>query len=125
MIIIGLECPCCGGRVLDSGNGSCHRCHKEYPPEIRGLQKVHHAQKMRNVESLCAGGMTIDEAVDHLPIVQGQSEDKIVVAIPGQEKPQKIDIKKKMDCDGCKAVAGVFRSAFLRIKKIVGMENSR
>lgn len=118
MIIIGLECPCCASRVLDNGNGSCPNCNKEYPAEIRRLQDSHHAQKMQNVGHLKAGDMTMIEALDNLPRVHGQSEDKIVVTVPGQEKPQKIDIKKKMSCDGCEAVAKVFRTSVQRIKRI-------
>lgn len=118
MIIIGLECPCCAARVLDNGNGSCPSCHKEYPAEIRRLQESHHAQKMLNVGNLNAGGMTMEEALDNLPRVRGQSADKIVVTVPGQEKSQKITFKKKMSCDACKAVTEVFQTAVLRIKDL-------
>lgn len=117
MIIIGLECPCCGGHVIDNGD-HCLHCQKTYPPEIRAFQKDHHDQKMQNVEQMKTGTMTMPEALNNLPRVCGQSEDKMVVIVPGQAKAQKIDFKKKMDCDACTKAAEFFQAAVVRLKRI-------
>lgn len=66
MIIAGLFCPACGGKVIDNG-AKCPYCCKQHSSEIAGIQAQHHNEKMRNVELLQSGKVTLVEALAALP----------------------------------------------------------
>lgn len=68
MIIDGLFCPACRAKVLDNG-ANCWRCGKQHSSEITAIQALHHEEKMRNVELLRSGQVTMSEALAALPKV--------------------------------------------------------
>lgn len=116
MIIEGLSCPCCGAHVLDNPK-PCWKCKKPFPDAIRVVQEEHHKTKMANVELMREGQLSISEGVRALPVVKGQSEQKICMVSPGVEGHKTFHLRNKMDC-GCDAVRGAIREVWEKATKL-------